>query len=491
MSTPSEPSTASRKWIVMAPITVGIFMTALDVGAVNVSLPSISTHFQTDLSTIQWVVSVYLLVLAATLLPMGRAADLLGRKRIYVAAYLVFVVGSVLAGSALDFGWLLGGRALQAAGGAAIQATGIAIAVSAFPESERGKVLGVVVTTVGLGIVAGPVIGGGLIDLLGWRAAFFINGVVGPIGLLLAQYVLEDDRHDDRAGGRFDWVGMASSAVLLSSIVFVMSRGNATGWGSPLIVSAAVLAAASFAVFIFHESRASDPMIDLRLFRRRAFALGSFASFLAFSAIVSNAFIVSFYIQGVLGYAPAQAGLILAPQAIVLAISGAVFGRLADRVDGRFLAAGGMTIAMLSLLSMSRLDADSGVAEVILSLMGVSLGMGMFAPANNSSVVSSVEPERYGLVAGFLGLMRTTGQVHGIAAATLIVSLAIAAVGVEADIGAFRDETRAASPQLIDGFVTGFQRVYYFGAATTAGAALLSLSRQRRPSPAQSQEREA
>ena len=117
-------------------------MTALDVGAVNISLPSISTHFKTDLSTIQWLVSVYLLVLAATLLPMGRAADLLGRKRIYVAGFLVFVTGSVLAGAAQDVGWLLGARALQALGTAAVQATGIAIAVSIFPESERGKVLG-------------------------------------------------------------------------------------------------------------------------------------------------------------------------------------------------------------------------------------------------------------------------------------------------------------------------------------------------------------
>ncbi len=472
----------------MAPITVGVFMTALDVGAVNVSLPSISTHFQTDLSTIQWVVSVYLLVLAATLLPMGRAADLLGRKRIYVAAYFVFVVGSLLAGSAVDFGWLLGARALQAAGTAAIQATGIAIAVSAFPEGERGKVLGVVVTTVGLGIVTGPVLGGGLIDLLGWRAAFFINAVVGPIGLVLAHYVLHDDRHDDRVGGRLDWTGMASSAVLLASIVFFMSRGNAAGWGSPIIVTAGVLAAAAFAVFMFHESRASDPMIDLRLFRRRAFALGSLASFLAFSAIISNSFIITFYIQGILGYAPAETGLILAPQAFVLAIAGAVFGRLADRFDGRIFAAGGMIITMLSLLWMSRLDMDSSALEVMLILMGVSLGMGMFAPSNNSSVVSSVEPERYGLVAGFLGVMRSFGQVHGIAAATLIVSVAITSLGVEADIGAFRDETREASPQLIEGFVAGLHRVYYFGAAAAAGAALLSLTRQR-PQRAAQQER--
>ena len=478
MSTPPEPSTTDRKWIVMAPIVVGVFMTALDVGAVNISLPSISTHFKTDLSTIQWLVSVYLLVLAATLLPMGRAADLLGRKRIYVAGFLVFVTGSVLAGAAQDVGWLLGARALQALGTAAVQATGIAIAVSIFPENERGKVLGVVVTTVGLGIVAGPVIGGGLIDLLGWRAAFFMNGVVGPVGLLLAHYVLAEDRDDERPGGRLDWVGMASSAVLLVSTVFFMSRGNAAGWTSPPIVAAAVLAAAAFAVFIFHESRSADPMIDLRLFRRRAFALGSFASFLAFSAIVSNSFIVTFYIQGILGNGPGRTGLILAPQALMLAISGAFFGRLADRIDGRILAAGGMTLVSLNLLTMSRLDTDSGLAEVILPLTGMSLGMGMFAPANNSSVVSSVEPERYGLVAGFLALMRSTGQVYGIAVATLVVSVAIAALGVEADIGALGDEAREPSPQLIDGFVTGMQRVYYFGAAMSGVAALLSLTRR-------------
>ena len=137
-----------------------------------------------------------------------------------------------------------------------------------------------------------------------------------------------------------------------------------------------------------------------------------------------------------------------------------------------------MTLVSLNLLTMSRLDTDSGLTEVILPLTGMSLGMGMFAPANNSSVVSSVEPERYGLVAGFLALMRSTGQVYGIAAATLVVSVAIAALGVEADIGALGDEAREPSPQLIEGFVTGMRRVYYFGAAMSGVAALLSLTRR-------------
>ena len=467
-----------RKWIVLAPIATGIFMTALDVGAVNISLPTISAHFDTDLSTIQWVVSIYLLVLGATLLPMGRAADLLGRKRIYLAGFVVFVTGSLLAGSAQDVGWLLGARAFQAAGAAAVQATGLAIAITTFPENERGKVLGVFVTTVGLGIVAGPLIGGGLVDLFGWRAAFFMNAVVGPIGLVLAYRLLSNDSDTAKRKGQIDWAGMATSAVFLAAAVFFVSRGNEAGWGSPTIVGAALLAAVALLLFVVFERRASDPMIDLRLFKRRAFALGSLASFLAFSSIISGSFMVPFYIQGVLDLTPARSGLVLAPQAIMLAASGAVFGRLSDKIDRRILATGGMTLVTISLLALSRLDAGSNLAEVILPLMGVSLGMGMFAPANNGSVVNSVEPERYGLVAGFLALMRTTGQVYGIAMATLIVSVAITGLGIEADIGALRDEAQEPSPLLIDGFVTGIQRVFLFGAAMAATAAILSLTKR-------------
>ncbi len=478
MSSPQRNLLADRKWIVMVPIAMGIFMSALDVGAVNIALPTVSAHFDADLSTIQWVVSIYLLVLGATLLPMGRAADLLGRKRLYVTGFVIFIAGSVLAGAAQNIEWLLVARACQAAGAAAVQATGLAIAISTFPENERGKVLGTVVTIVGLGIVAGPVVGGGVIDLFGWRAAFFINGVVGPIGLILAARIISNDRDPTQAKGRLDVVGMLTSALFLVAAVFFVSRGNAAGWGSSTIVGAGALAGIALALFLLHESRTKDPMIDLALFRRKAFALGSFASFLAFSAIVSSAFMVPFYIQGVLDISPARSGLILAPQAVMLAVAGAVFGRLSDRVDRRILATAGMSLTTASLLVLSRLDTDSGLLEVIVPLMGVSLGMGMFSPANNGSVVNSVEPERYGLVSGFLALMRTIGQVYGIAVATLIVSIAITSFGIEPDIGALRDEVKEPSRLLIDGFITGMQRVYLFGAAMSGMAAILSLTKR-------------
>ena len=470
------------KWLVLATVASGVFMAVVDAGVVNISLPAISSHFDADLPTVQWVVSVYLLTITALLLPLGRAADLLGRKRLYVAGFAAFIVGAVLAASAQNVPWLLMARALQAVGAASIQANGLAITVSVFPPEERGKVLGLTATVVALGAISGPVFGGILVDAFGWRSVFFLSVVVGLLGVTMARFVLKEERIAtalDRRG-KLDWLGMVTSAVAMASVLLVLSRGHSAGWTSPSILVTGAVAAVAIGAFFLAELRVKEPMIDLGLFRRRAFALGSLAAFLAFVAVVANAIMMPFYLQGVLGYQARTAGLVLTPWAFMLAFTGALAGRFSDKIEARVLSTLGMLVVCGALLALSRLGAHSSVAHVVIPLMALGAGMGMFSPANQNSVIGAVERERYGLVSAFLNLMRNTGNVAGIALATLIVTLSITSLGVEPDLGILREEGAAANPLLVQGFVSGLRQTFLISAGIVALAALASAFRGAR-----------
>ena len=467
------------KWAVFVTVALGTYLSLLDNGIVSVSLPTLSTHFGADLSTIQWVVLTYFLVVGALLMPLGRAADIFGRKRVFIAGFAVYIVGAALAASAQNVTWLLCARGVQAVGAAAIQANATAINISVFPPEERGKALGMHATVVALGAVSGPAFGGLFIDALGWRSAFLMSIAVGAVGLPVSYLVLKE-RFITRGmsrGGRTDWQGMVTSAVALVAALLVLSRGHDVGWTSLFTMVMAAVAVTAMAAFVTIELRSPSPMIDLRLFQRRLFALGTSAGFLVFTAIMANALIMPFYIQGILGFSARTAGLLVMPQAATLAISGPLFGRLSDRIGSRWPTTIGLILVIASFLALRRLDSDSHVIEAIIPMMVSGFGMGMFQPANNSSVLSAVEPERYGVVAAFLNLTRNTGQVVGIAVATLIITVAITNLGVDADIGALRDPAKGASPLLIQGFVDGMRNAYLVSAGVVAIAVVCSFAR--------------
>ncbi len=473
------------RWLVFACVSLGVYLSVVDYGVVNIALPAISTHFHSQLATVQWVVSAYLLVIVALLLPMGRAADVLGRKRVYIAGFVMFAAGAALAASAQSIPWLLSARGLEAMGAAAVQGNGTAISVAIFPQSERGKVLGFNATVVALGAISGPAFGGLMVDAFGWRSVFLLPVILGAVAIALSAIVLREERISmARGGGRPDWAGMATSAAGLVCTLLVLSRGHQDGWASARILTLALIAGASLAAFVLVELRSASPMIDVRLFKRRLFALGSMAGFLAFTAIVANTIIMPFYIQGILGYSARVAGLITIPNMVMMATMGPIFGRMSDRIGARIPGAVGMALSSTGFLLLTRLDEGSHLWEVIIPMMCSGAGMGMFQPANNSSILSAVEPHRYSVVAAFLNLVRNIGQVAGVAVAALVVTLAITRLGVEPNLGALRDPARTADPLLVRGFVDGMRHTYFVSAALLGVGAVLSLVRGARPAAA-------
>ena len=435
-----------------------------DHGSITVALPTISEHFGADLPTSQWVVIGYTLTISAFLLPMGRLADIAGRKRIYLLGFLIFVVSGVAAGLSPNMTFLIIARLVQGVGAAMTQGTSMAMIVASFPSQERGRVLGLQMSIVGLGGIAGPAVGGLLVGELGWRWAFFGTSIMAAVAILAALVVVDSRRSGpaDRSGAKFDWGGAALSTGALIVFLQAMTWAPTLGYGNPAIAAAFAVFAAFLAVFILHELRSSSPMMDVRLFQRRLFSLGVIASFLNFFGSQSVRFLMPFYLQAVLGLPPTQVGLIIVPGAVCMMITGPLSGRLSDRFGWRWFTVGGLLISTAGLLILSTLRSDSHVAIGVAGMMMQSAGIGIFNAPNNSSILSAVEPSKYGVITGFLNLIRNSGNLCSIAIATAIVTATMGSMGYEPSLASV---SAGGGEGLLAAFTSGLRISYWVMAA--------------------------
>ena len=331
--------------------------------------------------------------------------------------------------------------------------------------------------------MTGPPIGGVLVDAFGWRSVFLVNTVLAPMGALFALLALRESAigTPSEQGGKTDWAGVVTSSIALVSTLLVFSRGSELGWTSPFVLTFAATAALSGALFVATELRAEHPMIDLRLFQRPAFTLGGIAGWLTFAAASAYVMITPFYLQGVLDYRPREAALIMTPTAFVLAVTGPIAGRLSDTRGPRMPATAGAVIVAAGFVGFSFAGTETPFYVVSLAAASLGLGMGLFQPANNSSVLSAVEAGRYGVASAFLTLVRNLGQITGVALAAALLAVGIRALGVEPDLGPLRDPDVAASPALIAGFVDGLRITLRVAAGVLIGAAVLSLIKPAAP----------
>ena len=451
----------------------------LDQSALGLTLPEVADYFDASIPTVQWVTLAYMLTTGSLLLPMGRLSDMLGRKRIYILGLVIFTASAGLTGSSTSIGALIGFKAVQGVGAAMAQATAMAIVTSAFPSSERGKVIGTYMTVVGLGAIAGPVFGGAVVSAFEWRYVFYAGVPLGAVAVALSFAGIDRavDAGRDRSGSRgFDWQGAFLAAGIVALFLLVMTNVQSVGWNSPIAVSASVAVVTMFVSFLWWERRAREPMLDLALFRRGVFSLGVSAMFLSFLSGTAVFFLMPFYIQKVLGYAPGKTGLIMVPAAICFALAGLVAGRLSDRFGPRWLALVGLSLMCASFVTMSRMDEVASVRIVVASLIMLGLGMGMFYSPNASAVLSTVDRRRYGVATAFLQMVRNTGTVTGVALSTSIVTATMSAQGLEPSLDAVSsvggDDIRTA-------FTDGLQTVYVVMSGVIVVALALSLAQPR------------
>ncbi len=463
------------KWLVFTTAAIGAFVSALDQTSVNVALPSIASYFGSTLPAVQWVALGYVLTTGALLMPMGRLADFVGRKRVYTFGFTIFTLGAVLTATSQLLISVIFFKVLQGVGAAMVQATGMAIVMATFPSEERGRIIGMFLSIVGIGAIVGPIVGGLVVDLFGWRYIFFLGLPFGVASIVTGLMFLEDDgeflEERRRSTDRFDWIGAALSSGGLALFLLVITNGHRIGWKSPPVVLGLVTVVALFAGFVWWQNRTTHPMLSLGLFRRRSFALGSAASFLSFLAGMSVFFLMPFYLQGVLGYTPGQSGLMIAPTAAFFALAGPISGRLSDKYGFRRFAILGVLISLVSMVILSGLNENSPPELVITALMMQGLGMGIFFSPNASSVLSTVEPERYGIATAFVNMSRNASNLIGVALATTVVTAVMSSQGFEPSLEVIAS---AAGNEVQAAFTLGLQTSYRVMTGLLMAALILS-----------------
>ena len=422
MST-AEQTEGRHKWWTLAVIGSGSFMAALDGSVVNVALPIIGRATQADVSTVEWTILIYYIVISASLLVFGRLSDIHGKRRIYMAGQLVFVAGSLCCGLSGSIGLLIASRAVQAVGAAMIFALSPSILISAFPANERGRALGLQATLTYLGLAVGPGLGGFLTQHFGWPSIFYINLPIG-LGMWLMAY---RNLHPDGQGSEqpFDPVGALSMAVALAALLFVLSKGGELGWGHPLIAGLAALACGAGAMFVRTERRSAHPALDLGLFQDRRFTASMLAAYLCYVSMASVSFLLPFFLLSAAGYSASKAGLVLMAVPLTMMTVTGPSGVLSDKVGVRLPATLGMAVLAAGLFLLGGLRVENSAGHIALCLAVVGVGTGLFTAPNNSAIMGSVPKNRQGVTGALLAAARTVGFATGVALAGLIYTTAL------------------------------------------------------------------
>ena len=419
------------RWLVVATVCVGAFLGQLDASIAGLILPTLEEVFGAPIASVEWVAIAYLLTLAALVVPLGRLSDLLGRKTLYTWGFIVFIVGSAACGFAQGLSWLIAFRVIQAVGAAMLQANSVAIITAAIPRRVLGRAIGIQGAAQAVGLSVGPSLGGVLIDTLGWQWVFFIAVPFGVLGTVLGWLVLPQTSREATAAAaheqeRFDWQGAALLGPGVALILLAITFGNTWGWTSPTMVLVVATAATCLATFWRTEQRSASPLIEPALLKVRSFSIGLLAGLLSYAVLFGSLFLLPFYLERVLGQTPAQTGLLLTPVPIALGVMAPVSGALVDRIGPVPPTVAGMLAAAAALVGLAL--GPTGTLPVTLALLALlGVGLGLFTPPNNSTIMGSAPANRLGVAGGILNMTRSLGTSLGVAATGAVLSVRLAA----------------------------------------------------------------
>lgn len=414
-----------QKWLVLVAVAASTILATIDASIVNVAFPTLVDELGTSFNVIQWVALGYMLTIATLTMGMGRLGDVVGKKKLFVVGIVLFTVASGLCGLVPDVSWLIGFRVLQAVGAVLILALGAAILVEAFPGGERGKALGWIGTTVSIGIISGPVLGGILISSFSWRAIFFVNIPIGIVGTVLAlRYV---PNTEPPRGQRFDIAGALLMSLALFSLSLALTLGQDAGFGSPLILTGFGVFVLAAIAFVMVELRVASPMLELRLFRSPVLTVSVVSGFLAYSCLAATFFLLPFYLEGVLGFEVGQVGLLLGAAPLMVGLVSPISGTLSDRLGIRRLTLFGLVLIAGSYIGFITFDVNTTALHYLLIAVPLGIGVGVFNSPNNSAIMGSVPPEYMGIGGGLLTITRLLGQITGVAVLGSIWAASVAA----------------------------------------------------------------
>jgi EmrB/QacA subfamily drug resistance transporter len=365
-----------QKWKVLITVIFGIFMVILDSTVVNVAFQTLRREFGADINQAQWVISVYVLALGISTPLAGFMADRFGIKRVYILGLATFVGGSMLCASAGSLEQLIAARALQGFGGGLAIPLGAALLLTAFPREEQGMALGTLGIALVLAPALGPILGGYLADEGAWRAIFWINVPIGLTGVLLASRFLRERRSDRRPS--LDLLGLVTEVIGFGAMLYAAALAASHAWDSPEVVTAFTIGAVGLAAFVVVELWvAKDPLLNLRLFKDRTFAIATLVGYVSVVALFGAEFLMPLYLQSLRGFSAFQTGVLLLPLGIMAGICLPLAGRLYDRIGPRPLLVTGFSVLALNTWQLSQIQADTPISWIVLllALRGIALGL--------------------------------------------------------------------------------------------------------------------
>jgi len=422
VSVPAKPKAHHWKWLVLLTVIVGTFLSSLNQTIVSLATPHIMDDFGITVSGATWISTAYILANAVLVPVWGKLGDIVGRKKVYILGFSIFILGSILCGVAWSLNSMIVFRIVQAIAGSADYPTAMAIIAVTFRDNkERAQALGIWSATFAAASVFGPLIGGPLIDNFGWRSVFFLNIPVGLIGLVMALIFIKESR-DENQVYNFDWWGAVFLGGSLSTLVLVLEKGLDWGWLSlNSIICYAITIIAGF-IFIKLEKKAVDPIVDLKFFKNRIFVGAVVNNFVVFMGMMGCMYLLPIFIQSFLGLNATETGLMFMPMVATMMVCSVIGGRLTGKIDDRTVIFISTLISAAGLYLFYSLEARSTVLEIIIPLSVMAGGMGLGMAQRTNLVNTAVPVKEVGVASSVLALARNIAGAFGIAIFGTILS---------------------------------------------------------------------
>jgi len=410
-----EPKSDNLKWWILLTVIVGTFLGRLDQTIVNLALPKIINDFSITVSAAGWIATAYILANAVFVPIWGKLGDTIGRKKVYMLGFGIFIIGSVLAGLSWNLSSMIAFRVIQAIASSADYPTAMAILAVTFREGkERAQALGIWSSSFAAASVFGPLIGGPLIDNFGWRSVFLVNLPVGLIGMFMAWTFVHESRSETKSVF-FDWWGALSLGGVLSALVLVLDQGPTWGWLSGWSVLCYIAIVVLFYVFIRIEKKVPEPIVDLKFFKIPAFVNTLVNNFVVFMGMMGGLFLLPIFAQTFLGYTATQSGYLFMPMAAALMLAAPLGGALIGRVEARYVIFASTLVAGLGLFLFSSLDVRSTALSIMWPLSIMAFGMGFGMAQRTNIIASVVDQKEIGVASSILALARNVAGAFGIA----------------------------------------------------------------------------
>ncbi|WP_446898995.1 MFS transporter [Clostridium sp. LBM24168] len=449
-------------------VLMGPLVATIDASIVNVALPDMASKLSVGIDAIQWVVTSYLIVISALILIFGRIGDLIGKCKVFHRGFMIFSFGSLLCALSNTIQFLIISRIIQAIGAAMIMSSNQGIIAETFLPNERGKALGLSGSTVAIGTMLGPPIGGFLVQFFNWQSIFIINIPIGIIAFLAGIKILPEDNKNGNLKD-FDLVGSFLFMISIVCIFWALSSGEKLGWSNIYIISSFTIAVLCIIVFYFVEKKLRQPLMEFPMFQNKLFSVSLLCAFISFTIIFSHNIIYPFYLQYLIKISPAQSGLFMVVFPIFAGIFAPLSGYISDKIGGEIPTFLGLSCTVIGLLILSSLNSNSTYFHIISGVAILGIGNGLFQSPNNSLIMSLSPKDKLGIAGSINALVRNVGMVFGTAFAVVLLYNRMSS-----KIGYKVTNFVSSRP---DVFVYAMKFIYLTSAALCILAIMLSLSR--------------